>query len=1052
MKSLHAHIHRPALLAALAALLALPAAVGHAITLPPDFVAENATPGVSWDTPVNLAFLPDGRMLVAEKRGRVWVVKDGVRHPTPLFSREAEVLNHHDRGLLGMAVDPNHAVNRYVYFLYTVDPDSNNSDGNEDAFGRLVRYQISAADSNALDPASRTILLGVNWPNGPLSASPSHTIGDIRFGADGSMFVSAGDGAQFNSVDAGGNDAPAFGADRTDPIEDVGAFRSLYLPSLAGKILRIDPGTGLGYPSNPFYDGNPASVVSRVWAYGVRNPYRLTVRPGTGTTHPAAGNPGTLYIGDVGWKLWEEIVVARGGENFGWPCYEGLGPNSEYQAASPAHSGCSSFGTPTNPAPHTPPVISMHHSNAALSTPPGIRGRTVTCGPFFTGTRYPAAYQNKLFFADYTDNWILAAEFDANDALVGVQNFATSADGPVAIVQSPADGMLYYVAIRTFEVRRIRYTGQVENSPPVAVAGAAPSAGMVPLEVTFSSAGSSDPDGDPISFSWAFGDGNGSNDPDPTHTYTAPGLFAAVLTVSDTAGAVARDTVTIVVAAEGGFPTTGVLDDFNRSNGPVGGSWAGTTGGVAIVDSALAIQSGEVTITWNAALFGSNQEAYVTIAELTAGAPEHNLLLKAQGTSWTDGVIEVRYDDRFPRLAVGTYHPIQGWQGGTTFPVSLAAGDQLGARAWQDGTVEVFKNGARVGSTSVAFWPFHTGGGRVGLWLVGAASTVLDDFGGGDIVLDPNTPPSANLYAPLDGAFYATGDTIWMRLEGSDAEDAPEALAYRIEADLHHNDHVHPNSVVFEDSSGFFVADDHDDGTGVWFRLRGIVTDSGGLRDTSAVSIFPEIDLVPGPFSTDLPQLGTEDEATFTFQIHNLGRMPSPLFRWSFVADGDLLLAEGDTLVAALSSVTVTRTFPPMLETGLRTLRIVADTLGAVVETSKVNNAFAGTIEVVEGSGTVAVGDGRVRELSLGNAFPNPAAGSVHFALALPRESDVTFAVLDVQGREVWRAPRRTLPPGRLRLAWNGESHRGERARPGLYLARVEAGGVTMVRRFVMLR
>jgi hypothetical protein len=224
------------------------------------------------------------------------------------------------------------------------------------------------------------------------------------------------------------------------------------------------------------------------------------------------------------------------------------------------------------------------------------------------------------------------------------------------------------------------------------------------------------------------------------------------------------------------------------------------------------------------------------------------------------------------------------------------------------------------------------------------------------------------------------------------------------------------------------------------------------MSDTARVSIFPEIDLHPGGFSADVPQLGEDDTATFTFRIHNLGAMPAPVFRWRFAADGSQLLAEGDTLVGARDSVTITRTLPPTLTAGMHTLRITADTLGAVVETSEVNNAFTGTIEVVTGNGTVAVGDAPVRELSLGNAYPNPALGAVGFALALPRETDVSFSVLDVQGREVWRSPRRVLPAGRTQLAWRGDSSHGGRARPGLYLARVRAGGVTMVRRFVVLR
>jgi hypothetical protein len=270
--------------------------------------------------------------------------------------------------------------------------------------------------------------------------------------------------------------------------------------------------------------------------------------------------------------------------------------------------------------------------------------------------------------------------------------------------------------------------------------------------------------------------------------------------------------------------------------------------------------------------------------------------------------------------------------------------------------------------------------------------------------------------------------------------------------DLHHNIHVHPSTHVVFDTTGSFVAENHDDGTGVWLEIRFRASDSGGQTGMTSVSLFPQVDLAAGSFVFDRPQLGSDDTTTVTFQLHNQGAMPAPQFHWTLVADDTQPLAEGDTLIGARDSVTVTRLLPPSLAAGMHVLRITADTLGAVVETSEVNNAFAGTIEVVPGSGTVAAGDAPVRELSLGNAFPNPAAGTVGFALALPRPGEVSFAVLDVQGREVWHAPERVLAAGRARLAWSGETRRGDRARPGLYLARVRAGGVTMVRRFVVLR
>lgn len=99
----------------------------------------------------------------------------------------------------------------------------------------------------------------------------------MQFGHDGTLLVSAGDGAHFDTADPGGLDSDCFGPGLFGPDEDIGAFRSQYLDSLAGKILRIDPATGLGLPSNTHWTGNGADNPSRVWANGVRNPFRCSV-------------------------------------------------------------------------------------------------------------------------------------------------------------------------------------------------------------------------------------------------------------------------------------------------------------------------------------------------------------------------------------------------------------------------------------------------------------------------------------------------------------------------------------------------------------------------------------------------------------------------------------------------------------------------------------------------------------------------------------------------------------------------------------------------------
>jgi len=1248
---------------ALALLLLAPAPPARAVDFEdPDFQAEDAAPGAGFTIPIGIAFLPDGRFFVAEKRGRVYEVRNGVRQPNPTVAIEAEVLNANDRGLLGIAVDPNWYVNHYLYLLYTVDPDSNGSETNNDAFARLTRYQVNFTDSATVISGSRTILMGHTWASGAVSCSPSHTIGALRWGQDGSLLVASGDGAQFNSVDFGGQDANAFSAGRTDPYEDIGAFRSQYIGSLAGKMLRLNPANGHGYSSNPFALADLTLPQSKVWAYGVRNPYRFCVRPGTGNPDPAVGDPGTLYIGDVGWNAYEETNVAPvGGRNFGWPCYEGVGPQSGYQGASPAHNGCGSFGTPSNPSQPTAPLSQWHHGNGTLSVPPGITGNTSTGGVFYTATTYPGPYRNQYFYGDYGQNWIRVAVVDANDNLIEVLNFATAAEGPVDFATNPVTGDVYYVSINSGEVRRIRYNGPVGgNSPPIAGISATPTIGPAPLQVSFSSAGSHDPDDDPLQYAWLFADGGSSAEANPTHVYTSPGIYAAQLTLSDGQGG--QDVEQITITVQGGaasFPATGVLDNFNRANGPVGGAWVDATSGLNIVSNALTQSVITNSVVWNGASFGKNQEAYFTFVASSGTAAEQNLMLKVQGTSWSSGHVEVAYNALQARVHVNSYAPSQGWVGhGSLSGVSFGAGDQFGARMDSLGVVNVYRNGNLLGTISAASWPFAGLGGRLGMTLSEINGSVLDNFGGGTVISVVNTAPTATILAPAHGSPFHEGEEVLLSGTGDDAEVPAESLSYHWVVDLHHNNHVHPASFTFFGPQASLAGENHDDGTGVFFRIYLIVTDPGGLSDTTHVDIWPEIDLEPSPVSVapDPPLAGQPVE--YRFALRNHGRMPAPISRWALLRDGvalalgdtlvapedsvvvsvvgvapaagvytlraradsldavvetaegnnvvlgtltvevppntpplaaiaapaaggfyagpdtlllaaatgdaeqpaatldhqwtvllhrsggdsllasfagdsaslvvedfedglgvtlevrlivtdgggladtaavtvrpecDLspgpiatnaahvaagspveaafwlrntgghstrvtrwrllldaaLLAEGDRAVGPLDSARVQVAIPGGLAPGTHALRAVADTLGELIETDEDDNAS--TLEFVVPGSTTGVPPGAVTTLALSAPRPNPSGVSVNLALDLPRSVDVSFEVLDPQGRVVFSEARRRYEAGRWTLNWNGRAG-GRSAPPGLYLARVRAGDATFVRRIARVR
>jgi glucose/arabinose dehydrogenase len=485
------------------------------------FTTETVAQVTRFNT-VGFTFAPDGRIFTWEKPGVVRIVKNGVLLPTPFLDLRARVYSDVDSGLIGFALDPNFATNGFVYLLYTYEDGATPGVGPKTA--RLSRIKASASNPDLAEANSEVILMG------KLSAPPcsqyavgsdcmasdsgAHTIGTVRFGSDGKIYVGMGDGASF-----------------TTATEQ--AFRSQDLNYYNGKLLRINP-DGTAPSDNPFYDGNPNSVRSKVYAYGLRSPFRFTHKPGTSE----------VYIGDVGAAKFEEINRGRGA-NFGWPCYEGPNPQFTYQNTFPQRCAAISASSVTFP-------IYNYEWNG---------GSSIVMGPFYTGDNYPAKFRNNLFFADFVQGFIRRAIFDANDKLVSVESFATNVESPVHLEQGP-DGSLYYIAIITGELKRIRFNG----TAPTATATATRPSVANPYTVAFSSAGSSDPNGSALTYQWDFGDNATSTIANPTHTYNTTGVktFTAKLTVTNAQGLSSTDVIDVIVGGRAPIATITAPADNSR--------------------------------------------------------------------------------------------------------------------------------------------------------------------------------------------------------------------------------------------------------------------------------------------------------------------------------------------------------------------------------------------------------------------------------------------------------------------------------------------------------
>jgi len=529
------------------------------------------------------AFAPDGSLFILEKDGVVRYHDGTDPQDAPFLDIQDEVVKTGDRGLLGLAVHPGFVPDggptSWIYLTYTVSPVfGEDPDYNEDdkyAFGRVTRYRAVTVGPNVVaDLASRQVLLGNQLPDGTVPDGIAtlhnvHAVGTLAFADDGSLLVSAGDGAHFDDV--GGQHTGAFD-NFTHPVtglkgpipmvQDSGTFRAQDLRSLSGKVLRIDPETGLGYPSNPFYDGDPSSNASRVWALGLRNPFRMIVVPGTGSANPADGQANRLLIGDVGFTTWEELDVCSGGENFGWPCFEGPYPNGDFDEYM--HSP-NPLGLPdcfsANPGTPRLPSLAWHHNDENALFPSGVyvnangqpiggfEGGCALAGAQYTGSEYPAEYQGRFFVYDFNDDWMKTVEFDGSGNVVDVRDFADGFDAITDIQRHPITGDIYYSDLGTQglsgRVRRIRFGF---NLSPIVVADATPEFGDAPLAVQFDSTGTLDPEGDPIVYEWDFGDGSPvSNSPSPQHTFTQDGVYPVELTVTDDGPLSTTEELTIVV-------------------------------------------------------------------------------------------------------------------------------------------------------------------------------------------------------------------------------------------------------------------------------------------------------------------------------------------------------------------------------------------------------------------------------------------------------------------------------------------------------------------------
>ncbi|WP_405574022.1 ThuA domain-containing protein [Streptomyces sp. NBC_01167] len=517
--------------------------------------------------PMSLAVLPDRSVLHTSRNGELRMTDSAgntrVVGTIPVYS-------HDEEGLQGIGLDPKFSENRFIYLYYAPPMDTPAGDApNEgtpadfakfDGVNRLSRFVLKA--DGTLDNASEKKILDVPATRGICC----HVGGDIDFDAQGNLYLSTGD------------DSNPFASDGYTPIDDRPGRNPAYdarrtsgnTNDLRGKILRIKVNDDATYsvPEGNLFAPGTDKTRPEIYAMGFRNPFRFSVDKKTGIVYvgdygPDAGaaDPKRGPAGQV-----EFARVTKPG-NYGWPfCTGNKDAYVDYDFATKESGAAFDCAAPKNESPHNTGLVDLPPAQAAWipydggSVPEfGSGSESPMGGPVYrydaasdSPVKFPEAYDGDFFAGEFGRRWIKRIEQGEDGAVQSINAVPWTGTQIMDMAFGP-DGALYVLDYGTAWFGGDENSGlyRIENATggrsPVAEASANKTSGKAPLKVAFSSAGTTDGDGDALTYAWDFGDGGTSTDANPSHTYKKNGTYTATVTAKDPTGRTGSASVHVVV-------------------------------------------------------------------------------------------------------------------------------------------------------------------------------------------------------------------------------------------------------------------------------------------------------------------------------------------------------------------------------------------------------------------------------------------------------------------------------------------------------------------------